>query len=210
MVAGDRGVGVTIRYRWQDELHRLRSFLKLTGDDDHAIEVKAKQLRSASEEEKFWLVLHYLKERGVPLRLRLSLRLGWMFSISGSLKELNQEFATRGLVIETELPRNRRLSHPTSAEFLFYLFMTPQDCDALVGDLEERYKLVHKNFGRRRANFWYWTQMVISLGPIVLAWAKRLSLKPVMGVVGWAVAKGLIGHDGWLAAAVELWKRVRS
>jgi hypothetical protein len=99
---------------------------------------------------------------------------------------------------------------PVNAEFLFYLFMTPQNCDALVGDLEERYKLIHRKFGRRRADFWYWTQAIWSLGPIVWAWAKQVSLKPVVAVVSWAIAKGLIGHDGWLAALMELWKRVRS
>jgi hypothetical protein len=100
------------------------------------------------------------------------------------------------------------LTPPVNAEFLFYLFMTPQNCDALVGDLEERYKLIYKKFGRR-ANFWYWTQAIYSVGPIVWAWAKKVSLKPVVAVVGWAVGKGLLGHDGWLAALVELLKRIR-
>ena len=97
-----------------------------------------------------------------------------------------------------------------NAEYLFYFFLTPQNCDALVGDLEERYKLIHRKFGRRRANFWYWTQTVNSLRPIVWAWAKKLSLRPAMALIGWAVAKGFVGHDSWLAALVELWKRVRS
>jgi hypothetical protein len=103
-----------------------------------------------------------------------------------------------------------RLLPPRNAEFLFYIFMTPANCDALVGDLEERYKLIYKKFGRRRANLWYWTQTVTSLGPIVWAWSKKVSMKPVLAVLGWAVAKGLIGHDGWLAALVELLKKVRS
>lgn len=99
---------------------------------------------------------------------------------------------------------------PLNAEFLFHLFMTPQNCDALVGDLEERYKLIHKKFGRRRANFWYWTQTVKSLGPIIGAWGKKVAMKPALAIAGWAVAKGLVGHDSWLAVIVELWKRVRS
>jgi hypothetical protein len=102
------------------------------------------------------------------------------------------------------------LNCPVNAEFLFYLFMAPQNCDALVGDLEERYRLIHKKFGRRRANFWYWTQTVTSLGPIVWAWAKRVVMKPAIAFAGWAVAKGLVGHDSWLAALVQMWKRVRS
>jgi hypothetical protein len=99
---------------------------------------------------------------------------------------------------------------PLNAEYLFYLFMTPQNCYAFVGDLEERYRLICRKFGRRRADFWYWTQTAMSLGPVVWAWAKKIVLKPVLGIAGWAVAKGLVGHDGWLATVVELWKRIRS
>ena len=106
--------------------------------------------------------------------------------------------------------RCRKVKPPVNAEYLFYLLMTRQNCDALVGDLEERYKLIHKRFGRRRANFWYWTQTLMSLGPIVWAWAKKVVMKPAIAFAGWAVAKGLIGHDGWLAALVELLKRARS
>jgi hypothetical protein len=93
---------------------------------------------------------------------------------------------------------------------IFRLFLSRQDCDAFLGDLEERYRLVHGQFGRYRANVWFWKQTLASLGPIGLAWAKRLSLKPVVALIGWALAKGLVGHDSWLAAVVELWKKVRS
>jgi len=98
---------------------------------------------------------------------------------------------------------------PLNAEFLFYLFLDVQKCDAIVGDLEERYKLISKKFGARRANFWYWTQAIQSVGPIAWAWAKKAALKPVLGVIAWVVAKGLVGHDSWLAALVEIWKRIR-
>lgn len=104
----------------------------------------------------------------------------------------------------------RNIGVPLNAEFLFYLFLDKKNCDALVGDLEERFHLIHSKFGRRRAQFWYWWQTAISLGPLVGEWGKKKALKPVLAVIGWAVAKGLIGHDGWLAAVVELWKRVRS
>ena len=106
--------------------------------------------------------------------------------------------------------RCRKVKPPVNAEFLFYIFMTPQNCDAFVGDLQERYKLIHKKFGRRRANFWYWTQTVTSLGPIVWVWAKKVVMKPVVAILTWVVARGLVGHDSWLAAVMELWKRVRS
>jgi hypothetical protein len=77
---------------------------------------------------------------------------------------------------------------PLNAQFLFYLFLEAQNCDAMVGDLEERYRLIHKKFGHRRAAFWYWTQVIRSVGPIV-----------------WAAIRKLSG----LAALVELYRRIR-
>jgi hypothetical protein len=90
-------------------------------------------------------------------------------------------------------PRQRNLRFrckgvPITAEFLFHLFLSPEDCDALVGDLEERYRLIAKKFGRRRANFWYWVQTFISLRPIIWAAAKRVS--------------GLV-------TMIEAWRRIR-
>jgi hypothetical protein len=82
---------------------------------------------------------------------------------------------------------------PINASFLFYLFLDAKNCDALVGDLEERYKLIHKQFGVRRANFWYWTQTVTSIAPIVWAAMKRVT-KAATGV----------------AALVELYRKIRS
>ena len=99
---------------------------------------------------------------------------------------------------------------PINAEFLFYLFLDAKNCDAIVGDLVERCKLIHKKFGARRASFWYRTQAIRSVGPIVWAWGKKIALKPVIGVVAWAVAKRLVTYDSWLAALVEIWKRIRS
>ena len=81
---------------------------------------------------------------------------------------------------------------PVNAEFLFYLFLDSKLCDALVGDLEERYQLIHEKFGARRANLWYWVQVMTSVGPIAWAATKKL-LKAVSGV----------------AALVEMWRRIR-
>jgi hypothetical protein len=120
-----------------------------------------------------------------------------------------------GLHVGKEL-RNRpksqalNLRPPPDAEFLFYLFLDAQNCDALVGDLEERFMLIGEKFGQRRANFWYWTQALRSVGPIAWAWVKKVSVKPVIGIIAWAVARGLIGHDGWLVGLLEIWKRIRS
>lgn len=99
---------------------------------------------------------------------------------------------------------------PVIAEYLFYLFMDAQKCDALVGDLEERYKLIHKKFGQRRANFWYWTQALSSVLPIVWAWAKKVVMKPVVAAITWAAARHLLKDNSWLVIVAEVWKRIRS
>jgi len=102
--------------------------------------------------------------------------------------------------------RNSSTAPPLNAEFLFYLFLSPQNADAIVGDLEERYRFLNKKFGRHRANFWYWFQTFVSLRPIIWAAMK----KPLATLAGMAAAKGLIGHDGWIAALIEFVKKVRS
>ena len=136
----------------------------------------------------------------VPLQVSALL----VFFLSLGLASLLRSVATRtGMV-------NSRPAPPINAEFLFYLFMTPHDCDALVGDLEERFKLIRKKFGKRRADFWYWTQAIRSVGPIVWAWMKKSFAKPFVAAAGWAIAKGVVAHDSWLAAVLEVWKRIRS
>jgi hypothetical protein len=99
---------------------------------------------------------------------------------------------------------------PINAAFLFYIFLDAKSGDALLGDLQERYSLIHKTFGRRRANFWYWIQAVRSVGPIAWLWCKKALLKPAIGVMAWAVANGFVKHDSWLATLVEVWRKVRS
>ena len=69
----------------------------------------------------------------------------------------------------------KRTGPPLNAEFLFYLFMTPQNCEAIVGDIEERYRIIHRKFGHRRATFWFWWQTVISLFSVALDWVRRIA-----------------------------------
>jgi hypothetical protein len=96
------------------------------------------------------------------------------------------EFERSGMTNELTEP-------PLNAEFLFHLVLDARNCAALLGDLEERYKLIHKKFDARKANFWYWTQTITSLAPIVWAATKR-------------VTKALTG----VAALVELYRKIRS
>jgi hypothetical protein len=110
------------------------------------------------------------------------------------------------LIGHTKIAKVPKVTPPINAEFLFHLLMSPQNCDAIVGDLEEHYWRLYKKFGRRRANFWYWFQTCISLRPIIWAAMK----KPLATLAGMAAAKGLIGHDGWIAMLIEFMKKVRS
>jgi hypothetical protein len=102
----------------------------------------------------------------------------------------------------TRQRENRRI--PLNAEFLFYLFLDTKTCDGLVGDLEERYKLIFQNFGKGRADFWYWSMAIRSTGPIAWAWFKKLVMKPVL----W-VSSSLITHGLLKGLVAELVKRVR-
>jgi hypothetical protein len=94
---------------------------------------------------------------------------------------------------------------PHNAEFLFHILMEPKSADAIIGDLEERYRYLLKRFGRGRANFWYWFQTFISLRPIIWAFMK----KPLAAAASMAAAHGIIKHDGWIATLIEFVKRVR-
>ena len=128
----------------------------------------------------------------------------------------------RGLVVVTEVSQNAenqrnnrqhtgvrrgKIAPPLDAEFLLYLLLDRQNCDSLVGDLRQSHKLIHKRFGKRRATIWYWTQVVRLLGPIVWVWTKRAVFRFIAAVVA---AKGLTGHAYWLAALVDLYRKIRS
>ena len=110
---------------------------------------------------------------------------------------------------DKKTPRRHNPEPPHVGEFCFYLFLTPQNCDALVGDLQERYGIICRKFGKRHADFWYWIQAIRSVGPIAWAWGKKIVMKPLIGVIGWAVAKGLIQHNSWLATLAELFRKIR-
>lgn len=79
-----------------------------------------------------------------------------------------------------------------SAEFLLHLFMEPRSCDALVGDLNERHRILRKRFGRRKANFWYWVQVLRSVGPIV-----------------WVGLMRIVKRMSGLTAVMEMVRRIR-
>jgi hypothetical protein len=66
----------------------------------------------------------------------------------------------------SEPPRNAR----------FLLRLLPKSFRvAMQGDLEEEYWEVLSEQGERRARFWYWEQIFLSLGPIVWRQIRRLN-----------------------------------
>ncbi len=147
----------------------------------------------------------YARERLCSIRdaIKSELPTKQLYPLRYELSKWEKALAFKGHVGGVKSP-------PLNAAFLFYLFLDAKTCDAVVGDLEERYRLIYKKFGARRAKLWYWKETIRTTGPSFWAWGKKAMLKPVIGVIGWAMAKGLIGHDSWLAALVEMWKRIRS
>ena len=103
------------------------------------------------------------------------------------------QFALR-LIRRSQSKERRHLlleEPPLNATFLFYLLLDARNCDAIVGDLEERYRRIRKKFGIGRATFWYWVQTVTSVSPIV-----------------WAATKQLLKTASGMAALVEIWRRI--
>lgn len=116
---------------------------------------------------------------------------------SNTMGRLESETQESGLnattVDEPSRVEGRPDGPPLNAAFLFYLFLTPKESDALIGDIEEHYEAMQQKFGVRRANLWFWTQAIRSLGSIV--W--------------WATKRAVTGFLG-LAAIVKFFSRADS
>jgi hypothetical protein len=56
---------------------------------------------------------------------------------------------------------------PLDGQYLLRLLAPRERRDDLIGDLEEEYHQVEADHGHRKAVIWYWTQVVLSLGPLV-------------------------------------------
>lgn len=69
---------------------------------------------------------------------------------------------------------------PKSWEFALFLLLSKADRENIIGDLAEEYIEVANKFGSRRANLWYYKQVVGSTAPVVWKAVKA----------GWFVALG--------------------
>jgi hypothetical protein len=55
------------------------------------------------------------------------------------------------------------------------LFLSRQNRNSFVGDIEERYRILLRKQGRRSATLWFWRQMVHSFLSLALDALKRIS-----------------------------------
>jgi hypothetical protein len=53
--------------------------------------------------------------------------------------------------------------------------MADSSGDALLGDLDERFYRIAREYSPGRARFWYWFQVIISLRPLAWECMKRLT-----------------------------------
>ena len=146
-----------------------------------------------------WLVRHF-SIAGVPADLALAIAAALIIASMGSstIPALVEHWRSESDVLPALTVRRFRvqkppLTPPLNAEFLFYLFLSPTESDAFLGDLEERYGFILNKFGRRSADFWYWVQVIRSLGPIV-----------------WAATKRVVRSSFGVAGLLEIWRRIRS
>lgn len=75
-----------------------------------------------------------------------------------------------------------KASAPKWGTYLLYLFLSRQERDGLLGDLEEGYQEVHTRFGTWAARVWYWKQVLTSLWPLLL---RAVSTLIKVGALGW-------------------------
>jgi hypothetical protein len=55
------------------------------------------------------------------------------------------------------------------------LFVSAENANSIVGDLEERYVQIAMKQGHRSAQLWFWRQVAQSLFPLVIAAIRRVS-----------------------------------
>jgi hypothetical protein len=82
-----------------------------------------------------------------------------------------------GGVFEKSGRTRKRSAEPARARFLVMLFMPGADGDAFLGDLEEGWRRIvnDKTLGPRYAAFWYWFQVMMSLGALAWVFFRKLT-----------------------------------
>jgi len=63
------------------------------------------------------------------------------------------------------------------AEYLLYFFLPKHDRESIPCSLEEEYRnIILPKFGRRKADWWYWKEVVCSIAPLIWPLLKKVLL----------------------------------
>lgn len=75
---------------------------------------------------------------------------------------------------------------PANAEFLLHLLLKGNDQDAIIGDLVERFPAKSERLGKRRANLWFYSEVLYFLWPGFKRIAARTAgLVGVLNFIDW-------------------------
>jgi len=64
---------------------------------------------------------------------------------------------------------------PFNAEYLLHLILPKEERAAVIGDLVEEYRCIHRRFGRRHADIWFYKQVIMSVWPFVRFTVSRIA-----------------------------------
>jgi hypothetical protein len=79
--------------------------------------------------------------------------------------------------------RSKQVQPPANLDFILYLLMSPADCEALIGDLEELYRNLVERLGKTRADLWYTKQVLTSIWPLLSSSVRRLGSSTVVNAL---------------------------
>jgi hypothetical protein len=79
--------------------------------------------------------------------------------------------------------KSKRIRPPVFAEYLLHLFLSKQDRDPFLGDMEQEFREIYQKFHARKANFWYYKQVLLSLWPLLCAARKNAMKIGLLGIV---------------------------
>lgn len=69
--------------------------------------------------------------------------------------------------IAAQLTTESKPQPPVNAEFILHLLLRRDEQDAVIGDLLERYPKKCERLGERRAQFWFYGEIVRSIWPLI-------------------------------------------
>lgn len=64
---------------------------------------------------------------------------------------------------------------PFKAEYLLHLILPKEERAAVIGDLVEEYRYIHRRFDRRHADVWFYKQVSMSVWPFIRFTVSRIA-----------------------------------